>query len=830
MPLAPGDVFAGYPVVRQLGAGGMGEVHLVRHPRLPRLEALKVLRPEYSADADFARRFLLEADLVAGLEHRNIVPVLDRGEDEGRLWLTMRYVDGIDAEDALAAAGGLLPARRAVHIVTEVAAALDCAHRSNLVHRDVKPANVLLSRPVDDEPEQVFLTDFGIASALDAATRLTRTGMVLATFDYASPEQFESLPLDARSDVYSLGCVLHRLLTGSVPFPGRLGRGGAARPPGPAAARGRRRGHPGCRPGLDAVIARAMAKDPGDRYPTCRALAADAPAALDSLPPVPALPFRVAVAEAGGSTSPGQRRALPAERRRLTRAAPADPVLRPAALAGGRHGGDGARRRRPGRQVTLEVTSGGRTHRVVADLGSAHRPPELDDLVDTVRELASAVPAAPPTRVSQPSTVLELPRQGPPPPVPPGTGARRAETAPPSRAVLPAHPPPPPAAGPRTPPPWLHQPDAAPAAGRPPTQPPAPGAAPARGRRRGPVLALVVAVLVAAGGTTYLLTRPDDDGTGAEAGAVRPDSADAGRPGGCPGGAARSRGAARQRGRAQPARSTERPTSTRSTADSGDVVARLTELPGRRRRPRPRARPRLRRLRAGRRRRRRVAGGRRRRQRRPAAVPGRGRPTATRPRPARRSTPPTRAGWRWSATRRRGPVPAAAHARRRAVDVLHESEAVLGDPAFSPDGTRVVFFAGNDPERDGGSLYLVEVDEPRRRRPPHRERRRGGRRPSWSPDGRQLAWRREIAGGQRSIVVGSPDEVDDARILTAGSFDQDPSWSPDGATIAFKSNGAGDAAPGGDQLWLVDADGSDPRQVPADEGAVVNALAWADYG
>ncbi|MGY1747106.1 protein kinase domain-containing protein [Blastococcus sp. SYSU D00695] len=279
MPLAPGEVFAGYTVLRQLGAGGMGAVFLVRHPRLPRVEALKALRPEYSGDPDFARRFLREADLVAGLEHRNVVPVLDRGEDEGRLWLTMRYVDGIDAEQALAEAGGRLPAERAVRIVGEVAAALDHAHRAHLVHRDVKPANVLLTTPAPDEPEQVFLTDFGIAKPLDASTRLTRTGMVVATFDYASPEQIESQPLDARADVYSLGCVLHKLLTGSVPFPGSTVAAAlhghlTMPPPRPTAL------VPGLPAGLDDVVARAMAKDPADRYPTCRALAAAAAAAL----------------------------------------------------------------------------------------------------------------------------------------------------------------------------------------------------------------------------------------------------------------------------------------------------------------------------------------------------------------------------------------------------------------------------------------------------------------------------------------------------------------------------------------------------------------------
>ena len=176
MQLAPGDVFAGYRVVRQIGAGGMGAVFLVEHPRLPRRDALKLLNRELSSEPDFAARFLREADIVSGLAHRNIVPIYDRGEEAGQLWLTMRYVDGIDAEAALEQSGGLLPAPRAVHVVGEVAAALDAAHRKKLIHRDVKPANVLLCVGDDDEPEQVLLTDFGIAKSLDASSRLTRTG------------------------------------------------------------------------------------------------------------------------------------------------------------------------------------------------------------------------------------------------------------------------------------------------------------------------------------------------------------------------------------------------------------------------------------------------------------------------------------------------------------------------------------------------------------------------------------------------------------------------------------------------------------------------------
>src|SRR5690349_15325397 len=196
----------------------MGAVYLVRHPRLPRLDALKLLRRELNDDPGYTQRFLQEADVVARLAHRNVVSVLDRGEDDGQLWLTMQYVDGTDAETALAADGGRMSPERAVHIVAEVGAALDAAHRHHLVHRDVKPANILLRAGDDGEREQVFLTDFGIAKSLDAGKGLTRTGMVLATLDYASPEQIQSRPLDGRSDQYSLGCVLFRFLTGRVPY------------------------------------------------------------------------------------------------------------------------------------------------------------------------------------------------------------------------------------------------------------------------------------------------------------------------------------------------------------------------------------------------------------------------------------------------------------------------------------------------------------------------------------------------------------------------------------------------------------------------------------
>ena len=293
MSLRPGELFAGYTIERELGAGGMGSVYLARHPRLPRYDALKLLRVELCDDPAFVGRFEREADTVAQLDHPNIVAVYDRGSADGQLWISMRFIDGTNAEKALAEYPAGMPPERAVRIVGRVASALDYAHRHHLLHRDVKPANILLAPGPDDddEAERVFLSDFGVAKAIGAAAdriaSLTSTGSVVATLDYASPEQIKGLTLDHRTDVYALGCVLYKLLTGTVPFPGDsiatrvYGHlNGAVRPPSGMVA--------DLPAEFDDVVATAMAKDAADRYPTCRALAQAARAALAG--PVTAAP------------------------------------------------------------------------------------------------------------------------------------------------------------------------------------------------------------------------------------------------------------------------------------------------------------------------------------------------------------------------------------------------------------------------------------------------------------------------------------------------------------------------------------------------------------
>jgi serine/threonine protein kinase len=262
---APGEEFAGYTIESVLGTGGMGAVYLARHPRLPRRDALKLLNPAFSGDPNFRTRFEREADLASALIHRNIVAVYDRGAVDNQLWITMQYVAGVDASVAARSGDGSMTPHRVVHIISEVGSGLDYAHRAGLLHRDVKPANILLAAPDDPtEPEHVLLTDFGIAKSTDEVQHLTGTGNLLATLAYASPEQIEAKHLDHRVDIYALGCVLYELLTGSVPFPesSPFATMTAHLKNDPPKATDR---VPWLPPGFDAVIAKAMAKYPDDR-------------------------------------------------------------------------------------------------------------------------------------------------------------------------------------------------------------------------------------------------------------------------------------------------------------------------------------------------------------------------------------------------------------------------------------------------------------------------------------------------------------------------------------------------------------------------------------
>ncbi|MFD3704637.1 serine/threonine-protein kinase [Nocardia sp. NPDC058658] len=271
--LTTGEVFAGYAIERQLGRGGMGSVYLARHPRLPRQTALKLLNPELFADNEIRARFEREADLAAQLEHPNIVTVYDRGVDDGRLWISMQFVDGVDA----ATIEHPVPADSALHIIEATAAALDHAHRNGVLHRDVKPANILLADT--DGRERVLLTDFGIARPRDDVHHLTQTGSFTATLAYAAPEQLTGAHLDHRVDQYSLACTLYSLLTGAAPFeatnPVQVIQGHLQSPP--PSLRTRRPDLPAA---LDAVLARALSKRAADRFDSCAEFAAAARRAL----------------------------------------------------------------------------------------------------------------------------------------------------------------------------------------------------------------------------------------------------------------------------------------------------------------------------------------------------------------------------------------------------------------------------------------------------------------------------------------------------------------------------------------------------------------------
>jgi hypothetical protein len=318
--LALDSTFAGCRIEAVAGRGGMGVVYRATQLGLDRTVALKLVAPERAADANFRTRFERESRVAAAIEHPNVIPIYGAGEEDGRLYLLMRWVPGTDLQ-ALIRRSGRLDYIHAANIVAQVAAGLDAAHAVGLVHRDIKPANVLLGG--QDGLGHVYLSDFGLMLDPSADTRVTDSGEWFGTVDFMAPEQFEGDRPDARTDVYALGCVLNAALTGEPPF----ARGSVPAtilahlndpPPRPSATAG-------VPPAFDAVVARALAKRSGDRYGSAGELARAALAAAGSSAVEPAGAVEEPTIRENGGLSARGRSATVA----LTNASPAH--LRPTA-------------------------------------------------------------------------------------------------------------------------------------------------------------------------------------------------------------------------------------------------------------------------------------------------------------------------------------------------------------------------------------------------------------------------------------------------------------------------------------------------------------------
>jgi YVTN family beta-propeller protein len=280
----PGTEIAGYRIESFIGRGGMAVVYRAEDMRLGRKVALKLLTPQLADSEQFRQRFIRESRLAASLDHPNIVPIYEAGEADGQLFIAMRYVIGADLKAVLNEMGGQLPLERTLRLFSQIGNALDSAHRAGLVHRDVKPANILVA---SDEPprsargDHVYLTDFGLTKrTTELSGGLTGTGHFLGTVDYVSPEQIQGRPVGSGTDIYALGCVLYECLTGQLPFrrddDAALLWAHLVETPAPIS---------GIRPevpaAVDGVVTRAMAKDPADRYGSCEELLQDLEAALD---------------------------------------------------------------------------------------------------------------------------------------------------------------------------------------------------------------------------------------------------------------------------------------------------------------------------------------------------------------------------------------------------------------------------------------------------------------------------------------------------------------------------------------------------------------------
>jgi hypothetical protein len=263
--LVVGGQLGNYLIDSVIGRGGMSVVYRAKHSRLGMPVALKVLAPELSADDNFRERFLREAQMAAAVDHPSVIPIHDMGVHEHSLYIVMRYVAGGDLK-AMLSADGPLEAAAAVALLMPVAQALDAAHTYGLVHRDVKPANILTQRSSGGNVDHVYLTDFGIAKSSSSMTGLTRAGAFIGTVEYMAPEQMEAKDVTSRTDVYSLAATFYECITGQIPFHRELTEG--VRPPkGPAESVATFRAS--LPVALDEVIAKALSHDPLDRYVTC---------------------------------------------------------------------------------------------------------------------------------------------------------------------------------------------------------------------------------------------------------------------------------------------------------------------------------------------------------------------------------------------------------------------------------------------------------------------------------------------------------------------------------------------------------------------------------
>jgi serine/threonine protein kinase len=390
------EAFGRYRLIEMIGEGGMGAVYRAHDATMGREVAIKVLPTEMASEPGYQERFRREAYTAARLTEPHIIPIYEAGDIEGRLYVAMPVIDGIDLHSLLQRDGPMAP-RRAFKVIEQVGAALDAAHAAGLVHRDVKPSNALMTAN-----EFVYLIDFGIAHDV-SATRLTRAGNIVGTFAYMAPERFSTGTGDARADVYALACVFYECLTGQLPYPGdsleqQIAGHLTMQVPRPTAV------NPAIPVGLDEVITRGMAKDPGQRYQTAQQLTAAAGGALTEAPapvPIQAGPVPVSWPDVGQFGQPPGPYSAAQPAVSASAVAPGFPVAPQPFIPGGPGWPGGARavtripqgldhRRRGGRRRRGGGRRGG-DHRAQPRPDATHRTQDLDERTECLTERTADV-------------------------------------------------------------------------------------------------------------------------------------------------------------------------------------------------------------------------------------------------------------------------------------------------------------------------------------------------------------------------------------------------------------------------------------------------------